>query len=78
VKQSEDRTGKPEAVKVARPVWSGGKAEKPNLSLQETMRSPTYPVGRNYRTETFLLGTRVWVNGLSISRRGAFPFSGSV
>lgn len=26
-------TGKPVAMKVARPVWSGGKAEKPYLSL---------------------------------------------
>ena len=26
-------TGKPGAVKVARPVWSGGKAVKPYLSL---------------------------------------------
>jgi hypothetical protein len=28
------RTGKPGAVKVARPVWSGGKAVRPYLSLQ--------------------------------------------
>ena len=28
-------TGKPDAVKVARPVWRGGKAARPYLSLQE-------------------------------------------
>ena len=30
----ESPAGKPDAVKVARPVWSGGKVEKPYLSLQ--------------------------------------------
>src|SRR6476659_6112289 len=31
-------TGKPGAVKVARPVWSGGKAVKPYLSLPFAIR----------------------------------------
>jgi hypothetical protein len=49
VKQSDDRTGKPDAVKVARPVWSGGKAEKPYLSLQGAEKPLTYPVPHTER-----------------------------
>jgi hypothetical protein len=37
-------TGKPGAVKVARPVWSGGKAVKPYLSLP----FETILLGRTY------------------------------
>jgi hypothetical protein len=34
MKASKREYAKPDAVKVARPVWNGGKAEKPYLSLQ--------------------------------------------
>jgi hypothetical protein len=33
--KDEGRSGKPDALKGACPVWSGGKAERPNLSLPE-------------------------------------------
>ena len=32
-------SGKPDAVKVARPVWNGGKAARPYLSLREVQLS---------------------------------------
>ena len=35
----ESSAGKPDAVKVARPVWSGGKAARPYLSLQSKLMS---------------------------------------
>jgi hypothetical protein len=51
--------GKPDAVKVACPVWNGGKAERPYLSLQEEKGTSR----QSYETD------RTCFNELKASRR---------
>ena len=47
-------SGKPDAVKVARPVWNGGKAARPYLSLRDA--EPRPPRGR--RSERSMLNRK--------------------
>ena len=44
-------SGKPDAVKVARPVWNGGKAARPYLSLRECQRSRQPPLDDEHLTD---------------------------
>ena len=39
-------SGKPDAVKVARPVWNGGKAARPYLSLRKQQHEQKGAAGR--------------------------------